>query len=230
MARFVTGAALGNFGTFTDVVNPNALSPVLQTATVDRYEDPEGDGFAAIGAGFSYAGLFPIGGTMTGINVFTATGDPLLTISGLSFSLAQFYQTFSVIGLEAAFLMLTSGNDVFIGSANSDHLLAGQGNDTIRGFGGLDILVGYTGRDVLTGGAGPDRFVFLRGDGRDRITDFADSGAASDDQIAITLRMYRDMVVTETLTGVELDFGIRSTVVVDGWHAVDVGRSDFLLT
>lgn len=229
MARFVIGTALGDFGSFVDVVNPNALSPVLQNATTDRYEDPEGDGFAAIGTGFTYAGLIPVGGTMTGVDVFTAAGDPLLTITNLAIPLAQFYQTFSLIGLEAAFLFLTSGDDTFIGSANNDYLLAGEGNDTIKGNGGMDFLVGFTGRDVLTGGAGPDHFVFNRGDGRDRITDFSDLGTASDDKIDVTARMYRNMVVTETLTGVELDFGARSIVVVDGWHAVDVGRSDFML-
>jgi Ca2+-binding RTX toxin-like protein len=48
--------------------------------------------------------------------------------------------------------------------------------NTMVGSGAADIITGGRGNDVLTGGAGADTFIFSRGDGADRITDFA-SGA-----------------------------------------------------
>ena len=230
MARFVVGFALGDFGLISNFANPNALSPVEQTTTVDRYEDPEGDGFAFLGTGFTYAGLIPLGGTITAVDVYNAAGDPLLTITGLSASLAQTYQILSLAGLEAAFFLLTSGNDTFVGSQNRDFLESGLGNDTIRGNGGADILHGSKGRDVMFGGAGPDDFVFARGDGRDRIRDFQDTNLPSDDQIVLTRTMYFSMTRTQTLTGVELDFGTRGTLIVDGWQLAEINRGDFILT
>jgi Ca2+-binding RTX toxin-like protein len=44
--------------------------------------------------------------------------------------------------------------------------------NTLVGGAGADILQGGAGDDVLTGGAGADTFIFARGHGADRITDF----------------------------------------------------------
>lgn len=65
------------------------------------------------------------------------------------------------------------GRDLLIGGAGRDELLGGGGRDVLKGGTGADTLAGGAGRDVLTGGGGSDRFVFARGDGADRITDFA---------------------------------------------------------
>ncbi len=53
------------------------------------------------------------------------------------------------------------------GTSAAETLVGGAGNDILRGRGG---------NDVMTGGAGSDTFILARGDGNDRITDFA-SGA-----------------------------------------------------
>ncbi len=229
MARIEYGNALGDFGLISDFLNPNALSPVEQTTTVDRYEDPEGDGMAFVGTGLTYNGLLPTGGTVTNIDVYSATDAPLVTITQLNVSLAQLYQTFSLAGLEAAFFLLTMGDDLMLGSRNSDYMLGGEGNDTMKGNDGADVLSGFTGRDVLTGGGAADEFIYAKGDGRDKITDFSDRDRASDDQIGVTQRMYDRMVVTETDTGVTLTFGAKDVLTVLGWHAVDVGLEDFLI-
>ena len=228
MARFEFGAALGNYGMITDIVNPFALAVVEASTTVARLEDPEGDGFAFLGTGFTYSGMNPTGGTLNAVDVFTSTGDPLVTVTGLNASLAEIYSVFATFGVESAFLHIASGNDTFIGSQNGDYMVAGWGNDKLKGNGGADFLQGGRGRDVLTGGAGADAFIFYKAEGNDRITDFQDTGLATDDLISITRRMYSTMIATETLTGVELDFG-NTTVVVDGWHLADVNRSDFLI-
>jgi Ca2+-binding RTX toxin-like protein len=82
------------------------------------------------------------------------------------------------------FLAGGDGDDSLIGGADDDdlsgdlgldRLLGGQGDDTIRGGGDVDTLIGGLGDDVLTGGAGGDTFVFYRGQGTDRITDFANN-------------------------------------------------------
>ena len=66
-----------------------------------------------------------------------------------------------------------SGNDRLEGERNNDDLRGGAGNDTLSGGSGRDRLEGGTGNDRLTGGADADVFVFGRGSGRDRITDFS---------------------------------------------------------
>lgn len=48
------------------------------------------------------------------------------------------------------------GNDVIIGSAEANALLAGAGNDDISGLAGNDTLGGGDGNDILDGGAGGD--------------------------------------------------------------------------
>ncbi|WP_423907496.1 calcium-binding protein [Candidatus Spongiihabitans sp.] len=64
------------------------------------------------------------------------------------------------------------GNDHFH-TSGSDAITAygGGGDDAIHGSAGEDILAGGAGADKLYGGAGSDRYVFDRGDGRDRIFD-----------------------------------------------------------
>ncbi len=65
-----------------------------------------------------------------------------------------------------------TGNDTVFGGAGDDLLIGNQGRDRLFGGADFDILDGGKGRDVLTGGAATDFFVFLPGDGHDRITDF----------------------------------------------------------
>ncbi len=72
-------------------------------------------------------------------------------------------------------LLGEAGNDRLFGGANSDQLSGGANNDVLNGGGAGDRLNGGTGRDTLSGGtgAGVDTFVFLVGDGIDRINDFS---------------------------------------------------------
>jgi Ca2+-binding RTX toxin-like protein len=229
MARFTFGETLGDYGDVGDFVNGDALSIDTATSTNLTLLDPEGDGVTFTGTGLTYGLGGVTGGTITGLRCFDSADQSLITVENLSASALEIYFTVAALGLGAALVTLTSGRDTFIGSDNGDLLESGLGNDTIKGNGGADFLHGSKGNDVLTGGNGKDTFVFFAKDGRDRITDFKDSGAISDDMISISRKLYNSMVVTETLTGVELDFGAKGALVVDDWHAADVGRSDFLL-
>ncbi len=229
MARFEYRNSLGDYGRVGDFLDENNLSPDVQNSIVATYLDPQGDGLSMIGTGLIYAGLTPIGGTMTSLEFFSSSGAPLLTVTGLHTSVAAAYQIFSLTGLEAMILSLTFGDDVFVGSDRADILESGKGNDTLRGGEGADIIHGSKGTDLMTGGRGIDTFLFIAGDGTDTITDFRDTGGASDDLISITRKMYNTMVVVETATGVDLQFGLKGTLSVTGWHVADIGTSDFLL-
>ena len=63
--------------------------------------------------------------------------------------------------------------DWFEGGADANLLTGLAGSDTMSGLAGNDSLVGGRGNDWSpSGGAGIDRFVFVTGDGTDRIADF----------------------------------------------------------
>ena len=51
------------------------------------------------------------------------------------------------------------GNDVLVGAAGDDTIIAGSGNDKIDGGAGIDRLVAGLGNDTLNGGADADTFV-----------------------------------------------------------------------
>lgn len=64
------------------------------------------------------------------------------------------------------------GNDEIYGGAGSDKIFGGAGVDRLLGGSGNDTVDGGAGNDFLTGGIGSDVFIFTRGAGVDRITDF----------------------------------------------------------
>ena len=68
------------------------------------------------------------------------------------------------------------GGDTLLGNAGADVLHGNSGNDRLDGGAGADSLFGETGNDILTGGADADVFVFSKGGGVDRITDFSVAG------------------------------------------------------
>lgn len=91
-----------------------------------------------------------------------------------------------------------AGADVIFGGTQRDVIIGGTGDDVIYGdkgglptapgfddrmFGGEgdDKLIGDGGADRMTGGLGADTFMFLLGQGTDRITDFD----ATEDQLEI---------------------------------------------
>ncbi len=65
------------------------------------------------------------------------------------------------------------GDDDLFGGADADQMFGGLGDDALSGGAGVDVLRGGEGDDRLTAGTQADTFVFTRGQGTDRITDFA---------------------------------------------------------
>ena len=119
-------------------------------------------------------------------------------------------------------------------SSVGDELLGSNGEDRLEGRGGDDLINGYGGDDRLYGGGGDDTFVFDRGDGNDRIYDFADG---EDILVLMDLDTLSKQDVLdhayawEEGTGVRIDltsFG-GGTIDLHGFHRDDFDASDFLL-
>ncbi len=96
----------------------------------------------------------------------------------LSLDLDYVWQDFGLVGagsvsiFDVENLTGTAKADKLTGSATDNRLVGGAGADTLSGLEGNDTLNGGKGNDRLSGGDGADTFVFLRGDGSDRIGDF----------------------------------------------------------
>lgn len=68
-----------------------------------------------------------------------------------------------------------AGDDTLDGGLGVDVLFGGFGADSLLGGSNIDTLDGGAGDDLLSGGASADMFVFARGGGNDRVTDFANN-------------------------------------------------------
>ena len=120
------------------------------------------------------------------------------------------------------------------GTNNDDELIGSNGDDRLEGRGGDDTIDGYGGDDRLYGGDGRDTFLFDRGDGHDRIYDFADGedlivltdlGITSKDQVL------NKAFAWEEGTGVHIDltsFG-GGRIDLHGFNRDHFDASDFQL-
>ena len=77
-----------------------------------------------------------------------------------------------------------TGNDSLQGDAGADTLFGGAGNDSLSGGDGNDRLDGGAGDDYLQGGQGNDTYVFSRGGGHDRVSNY-DSSAGRIDTLEV---------------------------------------------
>jgi virginiamycin B lyase len=112
---------------------------------------------------------------------FTSTGVPTIGRIALPRCAGRVVTSRLALGEGAS-----TGNDVILGTAQADTVVALGGNDRVCGGRGNDQLFGNLGADVLEGGAGNDRLVggaqgdILRGGaGRDRLV-----GGAQHDRCA----------------------------------------------
>jgi Ca2+-binding RTX toxin-like protein len=108
-------------------------------------------------------------------------GQPPVVVPGLTLTGTAGADTL-VGGTLADSLSGLDGRDRLSGGAGADSLSGGEGHDTLSGGSGADrldggagndALRGYGGDDVIVTGAGVDRVVIGRGEGADRVTDFA---------------------------------------------------------
>lgn len=122
------------------------------------------------------------------------------------------------------------GNDTLSGEDGQDDIDGGRGNDRLDGGAGNDVLSGGRGDDVLTGGAGADVFEFERGEGRDRITDFANGL----DRIALdgfTEAQVRTILAGARQVGADvvLNLPSSSSITIADMQLSALDRTDFIL-
>lgn len=86
------------------------------------------------------------------------------------------------------------GADQLWGELGNDSLWGGSGADLVHGGAGLDRLFGGAGADVITGGLERDTFVFMNGDGADRISDFS---VRSKETLLLDDALWGGVVMTE---------------------------------
>jgi Ca2+-binding RTX toxin-like protein len=107
-------------------------------------------------------------------------------------------------GAGTDFLFGGDGDDILNGGTEQDRLYGDAGEDRLNGGEGRDRIDGGTGADDLTGGGGADLFIFDKGDGTDRILDFA----LGSDQIHLRRTGFSetDMILTQQTGYVEITF------------------------
>lgn len=115
------------------------------------------------------------------------------------------------------------GNDLLEGGVDSDRLSGDAGQDTLLGGSGADRLSGGKGNDRLTGGADKDVFLFFKGGGTDRITDFEDGIDRITFGGSIT---FSDLVIRQRGANVSISAD-KVEVLVENMLASDLTRADF---
>lgn len=126
----------------------------------------------------------------------------------------------------------SSGKDVFTGYGHDDTLKGGGGNDKLAGGKGADLMQGGTGNDKLTGDAGADTFYFVKGDGKDTITDF-EAGKHGKDVVEFGKNLfdnYADVLAhaKDTDAGVVISYD-GGKLTLDDVHIADLTKGDFHL-
>jgi serralysin len=116
-----------------------------------------------------------------------------------------------------------------IGSPGADLLIGGAAGDRLDGRGGADVIEGRGGNDTLTGGLGADSFILRRGDGFDRIEDFA---PGLDDLVLTGFGLTATAALAlarETAGGVSLDLGGGDGVLLAGLRLASLTAADLVL-
>ncbi len=125
-----------------------------------------------------------------------------------------------------------NGHDKLYGGDGIDFLYGGMGNDTLHGdagddmlFGGAgnDWLYGGSGNDTMTGGGGADTFVFAKGHGTLRITDFSvreGDVLRLDASLINGSKNFNGLLnnVSKTSAGLLIDLADGQSVLLEGFH------------
>ncbi|MEX0281548.1 MAG: calcium-binding protein [Arenibacterium sp.] len=115
------------------------------------------------------------------------------------------------------------GNDAARGGAGDDTVTGEDGNDRLKGEDGDDVLDGGAGRDRLSGGDGRDTFVFAKGSGVDRVTDFQTGRDTLQIESRTGLTSAADLTTDVTKGGnFELRFSELDKVILVGLNGIDL--------
>lgn len=122
-------------------------------------------------------------------------------------------------------------DDRLEGGADRDRLYGGAGADVLKGGGGADVLDSGTGSDVMTGGTGNDVFIFAKGDGANRITDFGTGADRIDLGDLARVTSWRDLWLhhlQEGAEGVTILGGNGDRLLVAGATLASLEAADFI--
>lgn len=120
------------------------------------------------------------------------------------------------------------GRDVLKGGRGEDDLMGGRGADTLKGGAGNDRIDGGKGDDRLTGQGGEDTFVFVRGNGRDTITDFRDGVDLMDFAGHNGVSAFGDLTITQTGANALITDGVGGQITLLRVDVNDLQEDDFL--
>lgn len=110
------------------------------------------------------------------------------------------------------------------GNSGNNTLTGGEASDRLDGNGGSDRIIGGRANDVLEGGTGADDFVFVIGDGVDRILDF-ELGIDGID-LSGTGLAYADLTISDGAGFALVDYG-SDLIRVDGVTAAQLTSDQF---
>lgn len=116
-----------------------------------------------------------------------------------------------------------------IGNAGPNLLFGNALANRLEGGGGNDVLEGGGGADTLLGGAGGDSFVLRRGDGFDRIEDFA---PGQDRLVLIGFGLTTEALLARGASGgpgLAFDLGGGDGVLLAGLHPAQLTAGDIVL-
>ncbi|NKW78094.1 hypothetical protein HGD90_01525 [Rhodobacteraceae bacterium R_SAG7] len=131
-------------------------------------------------------------------------------------------------------LIARGGDDRLLGGGGKDALKSNAGADTLKGGGGSDVLKAGSGADRLEGGKGDDRlvggggadvFVFARGHGRDKITDFAPGSDLLD--LSGARVSYDDLEISRAGKATVIDTG-SGEIWLSGLRPGEIDLDDFI--
>ncbi|WP_372624367.1 M10 family metallopeptidase C-terminal domain-containing protein [Falsiroseomonas sp.] len=140
-------------------------------------------------------------------------------------------ETGNAISLAAGVEVLRLGTAGRVGIGNDEGNLL-FGNDVanrLEGRGGADVIEGRGGADTMSGGAGADMFVMRRGDGFDRLEDFA----PGQDRLLLTgFGLTAEALLTRATmgsAGLSLDLGAGDGLLLAGLQPWQLSATDFVL-
>ena len=126
-------------------------------------------------------------------------------------------------------LTLTGSGNINGTGTGSDNVLRGNtGRNTLNGGGGDDYIKGGDGNDTLTGGDDDDLFVCGDNDGKDVVTDFENGSDKIDLTTVDDVSRFRDLDITDTGSGVLIDYGNGTIQLDDVASATSITAGDFI--
>jgi hypothetical protein len=175
--------------------------------------------------------FYPLGWTYNGNSGADILLPSLKSSDGIAVNLSGRDKMFGAGGNDRFFLGNGNdlgdggtGRDTLEGGNGNDTLLGGIGNDSLVGGAGADRLIGGVGNDTMNGGGGKDTFVFLVGNGNDRINFFS----VTDDKIDLAAAVSHS-VTASGLSNTLLHYGPGAdTVLLVGVSLEDAALITFI--